>query len=627
MDSFPFARYPPPDIRHFRSPPNFVPQSFTPQNFQNRQPSNSHLDYINLRKNLESQKNSSRINLNDNYIRDEGCKIVGDFLQANPQISMLELKGNNITGKGLNLIIQALQNNYKLKSLNLEWNSIGLDASGLEILANYAGQSNSLNHLDIRNNRITSNDANTLSNLIKNSKSLISIDVRWNELGNIGGKEILTALKENRILQVLEISGNNISEELIKDITYILERNRQTSQNPTINKKKYDGFDTLNERDLGAENDKNQELVDKNDYVRRLEKELQEERNYKLESQGKFEQEFQKFKAKEFEMNKIIHDLELKNDKFLSDNRNLKQNFDRISIELELARSNNSEINKLQEVKLQNCERELQESEKRHFLMIEKVKEENEFRLREISLESENRIKSLEEHVRELQNLKINIENELKRAVETGAKLKLQHEDQIRELQYKLSEQDNMRYISHLKSLEGRLKVLEENRELLNRKNLDLLREIRETESQRIDNSSNYEREVHQYKEENEGLTQKIRELEMLIDKYNTDMKLKDNLIEKLEHEINDLNDMIESFKNENKDHFQIINDEHRQEIKFLQDDKEIINAKLHDIQNAMRNCSTENMRLRHEYQRLADFLQSTLNKSVMETFTNNNFI
>ena len=222
MDPLPFIRYPPPDIRHFRPPPNVPPPSF-----HNRQTSNPHVDYINLRRNLESQKNSCRINLNDNYIRDEGCKILGDFLQSNPQISQLELKGNNITSKGLIYILDSLKQNFKLKTLNLEWNSLGLDPSGLEALSNFLSQNTSLNHLDLRNNRITTNDANLIGNLIKVSKSLISLDLRWNELGNIGAKTILTSMRENNIIQALELTGNNISEDLLRDLQGLLDRNRQ----------------------------------------------------------------------------------------------------------------------------------------------------------------------------------------------------------------------------------------------------------------------------------------------------------------------------------------------------------------------------------------------------------------
>ena len=121
--------------------------------------------------------------------------------------------------------------------------------------------------------------------------------------------------------------------------------------------------------------------------------------------------------------------------------------------------------------------------------------------------------------------------------------------------------------------------------------------------------------------------TKLFKGLEAVLDKLGTELKMKDNLIEKLEHEINDLNEMIENFKKENKDHFQELTGEYREEVRNLQAEKEGLNAKLFDLQNSMRGCTGENLRLRHEYQRLADLLQSALNRSVLETFSANNFI
>ena len=339
---------------------------------------------------------------------------------------------------------------------------------------------------------------------------------------------------------------------------------------------------------------------------------MQDERTLKLESQGKFDQEFQKYKAKEFELNKIIHDLELKNEKFLSENKSLRQDFDKMSMELEISRAKTSEMAKLNEVKLIGFEKDLQESERRHRVIIERISEENELRLKELSTNAEDKIRTLEDRNKELLSIRSGLENELKRAVETGAKLKLTQEDQVRELQYKLGEQENLRYTAHLKNLEGRLKTLEESREAMNKKNEDLIREIKETESHRLDDTGKLER---------------MKELETVLDKQGTELKMKDNLIEKLEHEINDLNEMIENFKKENKDHFQELTGEYREEVRNLQAEKEGLNAKLFDIQNAMRGCTGENLRLRHEYQRLADLLQSALNRSVLETFSANNFI
>lgn len=83
--------YPPPPFGNYPNyppPPSYQRPSYGPPNFQGFKP-----DYSNLRKTLEAQKSSNRINLNDSYIRDEGCKILSNFLMENQFITSLDLKG------------------------------------------------------------------------------------------------------------------------------------------------------------------------------------------------------------------------------------------------------------------------------------------------------------------------------------------------------------------------------------------------------------------------------------------------------------------------------------------------------------------------------------------------------
>lgn len=617
-----FIRYPPPDIRHFRPPP--FSQITPPPSHQKeriRYNASPSVDYINLRKNLESQKSSSRINLNDNYIRDEGCKILGDFLAINPEISHLELKGNNITSKGLAFILEGLQQNFKVKSMNLEWNYLGMEPSGIEMLVNFLKKNQSLQYLDLKNNKIAGNNAGAaLGELLTSSKSLMVLDLRWNEIGTLGAKSLLAGLKENSTLKVLELAGNNIPEDILQEIVSILEKNRQN--NPVISQMKYE--DSLNFRGNDSNPFGNDIQID---IVKKLERELQEERKNKMEFQGKVEQEIQKFKSQEFEMNKIIHDLELKNEKFLADNRALRQKYEKLEIELDHLRSHESEIAKLHEFKLISMEKEAQEAEKRHKSLLDRLNEEHELQIKRVMSDCDERLVVLEDKVHELQSVKQDLEIELKKAIETAAKLKIEEEERMRELEYKLKEQDNLKYAAHLKSLEGRMKVLEENREKINKKSKDLMRDIKEAEGHRLNNNNTLQQELNEYKAEKEKLEERNKESENILEKFRSELEMKENLIEKLEHEVNDLNEMIEGFKHDNKEQFHKLTVEHIEEIKNIQNEKEELHAKMFEMQNALRQCTSENMRLRHDYQRLADILQSALNKSVVDTFSENHFI
>lgn len=315
-------------------------------------------DFSNLRKTLEMQKQTNRININDNYIRDEGCKILANFLQSNPQIVSIDMKGNNITGRGLSDICEVLKLNKILKSLNLEWNSVGIDSIGLESLASYLTQNNSLNHLDLRNNRISQNDSAILAAIIRNNKSLISLDLRWNELGNVGANCIKTALKDNKTIQSLELSGNNVSEEITKDIQAFLENNRKNT--PIINNEilfeKENILDVSNNgqkvEDLTMNHYK-KELSENTNYIIKLEKTLEGEKQEHMKSKSRFEQEFNKWKTKEFEYNKIIHDLEIKNASLLEEKNNISIRFQDLTEENDNLQRKTNEMLKLQEERIE----------------------------------------------------------------------------------------------------------------------------------------------------------------------------------------------------------------------------------------------------------------------------------
>lgn len=86
MQNYPQPPFP--NYQNYTPPPPLQRPSYGTPNFKGFKP-----DYSNLRKTLESQKSSNRINLNDSYIRDEGCKILSNFLMENQFITSLDLKG------------------------------------------------------------------------------------------------------------------------------------------------------------------------------------------------------------------------------------------------------------------------------------------------------------------------------------------------------------------------------------------------------------------------------------------------------------------------------------------------------------------------------------------------------
>ena len=64
-----------------------------------------------------------------------------------------------------------------------------------------------------------------------------------------------------------------------------------------------------------------------------------------------------------------------------------------------------------------------------------------------------------------------------------------------------------------------------------------------------------------------------------------------------------------------------------RKEDKFINnEDKEKNIIKISELERNLREFSSENMRLRQDYQRLGEILQSAVNKSIFQTFIDNKF-
>lgn len=226
--------------------------------------------------------------------------------------------GNNISGRGLTDLCEALRMNKVLKTLSVEWNIIGTDNLGLESLASYLSQNSSLAYLDVRNNKINASGASSFASIIRNNSSLLSLDLRWNELGNQGGNLLKLALSENNSLHNLELTGNNISESLMQEICLLLERNKKNGKNDkkmdsNINLGSSSGFTKENEKNKFS-NENNSKLINDLNALReeneKLEKALAEEKRESMIIKKRLEEENEIWKGREFEMSKIIEELE-----------------------------------------------------------------------------------------------------------------------------------------------------------------------------------------------------------------------------------------------------------------------------------------------------------------------------
>ena len=67
--------------------------------------------------------------------------------------------------------------------------------------------------------------------------------------------------------------------------------------------------------------------------------------------------------------------------------------------------------------------------------------------------------------------------------------------------------------------------------------------------------------------------------------------------------------------------------EDHAQERREWEEEREHEVKRRHEMERALRKSNGDNIRLRQEYQRLAELLQASVSKSILHTFTENHYI
>eukprot|EP01084_Bolivina_argentea_P258519 435859_1 len=167
----------------------------------------------------------------DEYIKDDGCKMICDKLSSIDTIHTIDFRGNDIQQIGAQSIVELIKQNKNITTIKLQWNLLGLQ-NALSTLCEGLMLS-SIRHLDLRNNKISSNDGKIISKMLSNNKTLYHIDLRWNNLGLIGGECILQTLltdinnNNNYTLTECLLSGNQIPVQILRSIDDILNKSKQ----------------------------------------------------------------------------------------------------------------------------------------------------------------------------------------------------------------------------------------------------------------------------------------------------------------------------------------------------------------------------------------------------------------
>ncbi|EAR96924.1 hypothetical protein TTHERM_00194160 (macronuclear) [Tetrahymena thermophila SB210] len=588
---------------------------------------------------IEALKGQTRINLADQYIGNEGSRILANFLMQNQQVQVLELKGNNIGVDGLIDIIEALRSNDVIKILSLEWNNIGQDIRGLESLGAFLLQNKSLQHLSLAQNKIVGDDIEMIANALRNNKTLLSLDLRWNQLGPRGANLLKSAIMNNQTLIYLDIGGNNINEDLQDALDKIILENRR--KNPLTRDRILGGPSVqAGDQNIQQQQQQNNPQFTQSGFkfqapqqdkeglpmLAHLENILEQEKAHTFQIKQRLEVELEELQRKDRNDLRTIQELESKCNDVQNQNRMLKFDIDRLREEFQIIERNNIEHIRTHEERIRNNEFIINEMEKKHATNTDRILQENNFRVKEMARDWESRCRLLEERVRLVENEGIELETELKKISDKKIEMQIKQEEELRDLASRVEEEEYNKAQSNLSTLEAKLKAIENSKELLIKRNHELIREYEERDIKASNELRVLEEELQNLKAQNQEFTQKNSEFKILSEKLKNDLDLKDTIVEKLQKEINTVNEQIEMKKQFAREQIEKTIKEQREEKLHWDAERDAQIRHIQELERALRASHTENSRLRGEYQRLAETVQSNLNKAVYDTFTTNKY-
>ncbi|XP_074146041.1 leucine-rich repeat-containing protein 74A [Sminthopsis crassicaudata] len=176
------------------------------------------------------------LNVSNNHLGSGGAKIITDFLLENTSsLWSIQLAGNNFKDDTAEMFRNALVSNYRIKELDLSHNSFS--EKGGEQLGYMLVLNEGLQILNLSWNQLHSRGAVAVCYSLRVNVTLKTLDLSWNGFGNEGAQVLGEVLKINSTLSYLDISSNHLNNDGANSLSNGLELNEtlrilKMSQNP-----------------------------------------------------------------------------------------------------------------------------------------------------------------------------------------------------------------------------------------------------------------------------------------------------------------------------------------------------------------------------------------------------------
>ena len=183
-----------------------------------------------LRKCIKNNKSIVELNISRNRISNNGLRTIAISLQGNHTLQKLDISYNNISNDGAIAIAECLKNNNTLQVLNMSYNLV---SSGFVNIGKALQENTALQVIDISFNKITGDGIHAVADYFKKGINLQKFIISWNNIcdclvidfmdlswdmcnmkfGNTGAILMSAMLCFSTKIQKLDISCNNVSDD------------------------------------------------------------------------------------------------------------------------------------------------------------------------------------------------------------------------------------------------------------------------------------------------------------------------------------------------------------------------------------------------------------------------------
>ena len=600
------------------------------------------LSLAKLQTRLQAQRGSLKLNLSDSFIGDEGCDLVARYLRDNPGTQALELRGNNITGDGVIRLAPAFHSGCTIKRLSLEWNTIG---NGTAAVYDLLIDNTSVTSLDLRNNRIGPEGAGPLARLIEGNKTITALDLRWNDLGAEGSRILLQSLQSTspQTLTTLELSGNKVPDETLHLLESLVKAGPGTSRREVVQENlisarlvtrekvysdelqaKYES-NLYSQSRLEAKNAELELLLDQErkrtrDLQSDLLKELEAEKSLRAQAEETLISHREAVTQREAADDRSLQDLDIKLTAVINEKGALSSELKKLQDQYEQLAFGVQERTKTLEERLELQQRMYAQLEVEGTKAYEQLRLEQQQTLREAAQESEDRMQVGEARLLTLAAGKEGAEAEAKKLRTALGQTQTAYLQELRDLEFRLQEENERRFSSSMSLLETRAKQMEDSRSELTRTNQDLQRDLIRGEKYRLEQLLAIEAERNSLLDERAQLSSTLQQLQSTSDTLKNQVYTLQSELQSSKQAISVQRSKLSQRQVSTQSQLEDLSKQQSRERDEFEGTRKMLGEKVKTMEKLLTVRLAERDRVRDEFARLHEALRVAVARTVHDT-------